>query len=99
MNEIIFHVENAPEGGYAAKALKHSIFTEGDTWIELKASVKDAVACHFDMGAIETEMAKFLEAIALDANFDEFDFVANKSECAESENEMVIPPTKSTKQK
>lgn len=51
MNEIIFHVESAPEGGYTAKALGHSIFTEGDTWIELKASVKDAVACHFDIGA------------------------------------------------
>jgi hypothetical protein len=51
MSEIIFHVENAPEGGYTAKALGHSIFTEGDTWNELKASVKDAVACHFDIGA------------------------------------------------
>jgi hypothetical protein len=51
MNEIIFHVESAPEGGYTAKALGHSIFTEGDTWIELKASIKDAVACHFDIGA------------------------------------------------
>jgi hypothetical protein len=50
MNEIIFHVENAPEGGYTAKALGHSIFTEGDTWIELKANLKDAVACHFDEG-------------------------------------------------
>jgi hypothetical protein len=40
--------------------------------------------------AIETEMAKFLEVIALDASFDEFDFVANKSESAESENEIML---------
>jgi hypothetical protein len=48
MSEIIFHVESAPEGGYTAKALGFSIFTEGDTWIELKTNIKDAVACHFE---------------------------------------------------
>ncbi len=48
MNEIIFHVETADEGGYTARALGYSIFTEADTWLELKANVKDAVACHFD---------------------------------------------------
>jgi len=48
MNELIFIVEEAPEGGYTAKALGESIFTEADTIIELKEMIKDAVLCHFD---------------------------------------------------
>ena len=46
--EIIFIVEEAPEGGFAARALGHSIFTEGETLEELRTMVRDAVACHFD---------------------------------------------------
>lgn len=48
MFEILFLVEEAPEGGYTARALGHSIYTEGDTWEELKSSVQDAVNCHFE---------------------------------------------------
>ena len=48
MSEIIFIVENSDEGGYTAKALGHSIFTEGETLDELKENIKDAVKCHFD---------------------------------------------------
>ena len=50
MNEIFFLVEEAPEGGYTAKALGESIFTEADTIEELHANVRDAVRCHFDEG-------------------------------------------------
>lgn len=50
MNEIIFLVEDAPEGGFAARALGHSIFTAGDTEQELQAMIKDAVVCHFEEG-------------------------------------------------
>ena len=50
MNEIFFLVEEAPEGGYAAKALGESIFTEADTLKELHSNVRDAVRCHFDEG-------------------------------------------------
>ena len=46
--EIIFLVEESPEGGYEAKALGHSIFTEADTLEELKNAITDAVHCHFD---------------------------------------------------
>jgi len=46
--EIIFIIEESPEGGYEARALAHSIFTEADTIDELKIMVKDAVHCHFD---------------------------------------------------
>jgi predicted RNase H-like HicB family nuclease len=50
MNEIFFLVEEAPEGGYAAKALGESIFTEAETLEELHANVRDAVQCHFEEG-------------------------------------------------
>lgn len=48
MSEIIFLVEDAPDGGFSARALGHSIFTAADTERELQAMVKDAVTCHFD---------------------------------------------------
>jgi len=47
-SEIIFAVEEAAEGGYIARALGHSIHTQGETMEELKAMVQDAVRCHFD---------------------------------------------------
>jgi hypothetical protein len=50
LREIIFLVEEAPEGGYTAQALGHSIYTEADTWEELKRAVRDAVQCHFEAG-------------------------------------------------
>ena len=50
LSEIIFEVTEAVEGGYNARALGYSIFTQGDDWHDLKAMVKDAVACHFDDG-------------------------------------------------
>ena len=50
MSEVLFLVEEAPEGGYTARALGHSIYTEADTWEELKAAIHDAVNCHFDEG-------------------------------------------------
>ena len=46
--EIIFSVTDAPEGGYEARALGYSIFTEADTIEELKKMVQDAVRCHFE---------------------------------------------------
>jgi hypothetical protein len=46
--EIIFIVEESPEGGFEARALGHSVFTEGETYEELKRMVQDAVICHFE---------------------------------------------------
>ena len=48
VKEIIFMVEEDPEGGYTAKALGESVFTEADTLEELKKNIKDALECHFD---------------------------------------------------
>jgi len=45
--EIIFEVYDSPEGGFEARALGHSIFTEADTLDELRKNVREAVSCHF----------------------------------------------------
>lgn len=48
MDEIFVEVTEAVGGGYDARAVGHSIFTQGSDWTDLKAMVKDAVLCHFD---------------------------------------------------
>ena len=50
MSEIIFIVEEAPEGGYAARAVSESIFTEAETLDELHVAAREAVLCHFEEG-------------------------------------------------
>ena len=50
MQEVIFVVEEAPEGGFVARALGVSIFTEAETLESLRDRVRDAVRCHFDEG-------------------------------------------------
>ena len=49
-SELIFLVEEAPEGGYTARALGQSIFTEADTITALHEQIREAVRCHFDEG-------------------------------------------------
>jgi len=46
--ELIFLVEEVPEGGFTARALGESIFTEADGPADLYDKVRDAVRCHFD---------------------------------------------------
>lgn len=48
MNEIIFNVEETIDGGYTARAVGESIFTEGDDLDGLRANIRDAVNCHFE---------------------------------------------------
>jgi hypothetical protein len=48
MNEIIFEIYESQEGGYESRALGYSIFTQADTYDEIKLKIKDAVKCHFD---------------------------------------------------
>ena len=49
-SEIIFSVQESPEGGYEARALDHSIFTQANSLEELKGNIRDAVSGHFDDG-------------------------------------------------
>ena len=46
--EIIFLIEESIEGGYEARAIGQSIFTEGETYEEIKMNIKDAIKCHFE---------------------------------------------------
>ena len=48
MTEIVFLVEEDPDGGYTARALGQSIFTQADDLAGLRDNVRDAVRCHFD---------------------------------------------------
>lgn len=48
--EIVFQVRESPEGGYEARAVGYSIFTEANDWEGLKEMMRDAVLCHFDDG-------------------------------------------------
>jgi hypothetical protein len=50
MTEIHFIVEEAPEGGFIARAVGADIVTEADDLSFLHAQVRDAVRCHFDEG-------------------------------------------------
>ena len=50
MTEIIFVVTDADEGGYLARALGASIFTQADTLPALREAVREAVQCHYEDG-------------------------------------------------
>ena len=52
LSELIFLVEEAPEGGLTARALGESIFTEADGVVNLYDKVRDAVRCHFEEGQV-----------------------------------------------
>ncbi len=56
MNELIFMIEDSPEGGYIARALGESIFTEADNLDQLHGQIRDAVKCHFE----ENKMPKVI---------------------------------------
>lgn len=49
--ELIFEVRDAEEGGYTARALGHSIFTEAETWEELRGNAMEATELHFESAA------------------------------------------------
>lgn len=46
-SEIVFSVQESPEGGYEAKVVGYSIYTQAETFSDLKEALKDAVRCHF----------------------------------------------------
>lgn len=50
VNELVFLVEEAAEGGFTARALGAAVFTEADTLDALREAIRDAVRCHFEAG-------------------------------------------------
>ena len=58
MTEIIFVVEEDPEGGFSARAVEESIFTQADDLDSLKQMVRDAVRCHFPDETLRPKMIR-----------------------------------------
>ncbi len=54
--ELIFEVRDAEEGGFYARALGHGIFTQAETWEELRASVREAAALHFEDAPVQPRL-------------------------------------------
>jgi predicted RNase H-like HicB family nuclease len=58
MTELVFQVEEDPDGGFTARAVGASIFTEADTLEELRENIRDAVNCHFDDAAARPKIVR-----------------------------------------
>jgi hypothetical protein len=56
--EIIFLVRDSEDGGYCARALGYAIFTEAETWEELRNNVLEAVSLHFDEAEVRTRLVQ-----------------------------------------
>jgi hypothetical protein len=56
--ELIFEVRDGEEGGYCARALGHAIFTEAETWDELRANVLEATSLHFEDGSVHPRLVQ-----------------------------------------
>jgi hypothetical protein len=56
--ELIFEIRDADEGGYYARALGQSIFTQADTWDDLRAKVLEAVSLHFEDDATRPRLVQ-----------------------------------------
>jgi predicted RNase H-like HicB family nuclease len=49
MTELVFEVTQEEDGGFCVECLTENIFTQGDTWEDLRRNVQEAVrACFFD---------------------------------------------------
>ena len=47
MGELVFEVLQEADGGYCAECLTENIFTQGDTWDQLRKNVLEAVTAFF----------------------------------------------------
>ena len=56
MNEIVFDVTQEADGGFAAECLAEAIFTEADSWDELRANVLEAATLHFEDGPVQPRL-------------------------------------------
>jgi hypothetical protein len=56
--ELIFEIRDAEEGGYYARALGHAIFTEAETWEELRKNALEAVSLHFEDSTVRPRIVQ-----------------------------------------
>lgn len=61
MSVLVFDVTQDPDGGYCARAAGASIFTQGDTWEELRANIQDATKVHFFDGKVPDQVKLVLK--------------------------------------
>jgi predicted RNase H-like HicB family nuclease len=55
MADLVFEVVQEADGGFCAECLTETIYTQGDTWEELRANVRDVIAAYyFDCEAPDT---------------------------------------------
>jgi len=47
MKEIVFEITQDPDGGYTAEALGYDIFTQSDSWDELRSNIREATMGYF----------------------------------------------------
>ena len=47
MDEIVFQITQEADGGFVAECLSEDIFTQADTWEDLRKNVKEAVIAYF----------------------------------------------------
>lgn len=59
--EIIFLIEKLEEKYYTAKSLEYSIFTEANSYPELKQLIIDSVKCHFEKDDMPSSIKLFLK--------------------------------------
>ena len=58
MTEIVFVIQEEPEGGYSAHALGEAIFTQAEDMASLRERVRDAVRCHFPDAATRPKVIR-----------------------------------------
>jgi len=58
MSELVFLIEDDPDGGLTARALGEAIFTEAESMEELRHNIRDAVLCHFEDEAGRTSLRR-----------------------------------------
>ena len=46
MSDLVFEVTQESDGGFSAECLTHDIFTQGDSWDELRSNVREAVRAY-----------------------------------------------------
>jgi hypothetical protein len=56
--ELIFEIRDAEEGGFDARALGHAIFTQAESWDELRANVLEAVWLHFEDATLRPRLVQ-----------------------------------------
>lgn len=63
MDKISFIIEQAEEGGFKARAVTESIFTQAETLEQLNLNIAEAIECHFDDAILPGFTLKFVDKI------------------------------------